>query len=395
MVLACQYDEAITLFDELIAEDPARENYFLVTYAVAQACVGCFDKALALLNKALDNQPHDAALRLQRAQINLLLGKFNAGWEDYAYRGLAYTRNYRVLPFLKWQGEDLKGKCIVVLAEQGLGDQVMFASCLPDLFALGPTRVVVEAIARVAPTLARSFPECEVLHTRQDKGMDWAKALGHVDYFVPLGDLPQYFRTDLDSFPRQSYLKPDPKRVSFWREKLEATGAKPWIGVSWRGGVQATRQVLRTMSTSDLAAVTTEVEATWISLQYGEVDEDLKVAAASNFRLTHWAEAIADLDEFAALIEALDGVVTVCNTTVHYAGALGKSVVVLAPHIPEWRYGLNNASMPWYADVTVLRQSEANDWTDVVKRASHRLNDIFGPARTNLSGQCAENRSQS
>ncbi len=374
---ACYYAEAIALFDDLIEREPEKKSVFLVSYAVAQAYSGHFDKALTLLNEALAIQPRDANLHLQRAQINLLRGNFAEGWAGYAYRGLAYTRQYRVLPFRKWRGQDIAGKCIVVLAEQGLGDQVMLASCLPDLLALGPARVVVEVIGRVAPTLARSFPQCEIIHTKQDKKMEWAKTIGDVDYFVPLGDLPQYFRTSVEAFPGKAYLKADPERVAYWRQKLEATGPRPWIGVSWRGGLQATRRVLRSMSPGELAPMTSAVDATWISLQYGSVDEDLKTAADAGVMLAHWNEAIADLDEFAALIESLDAVVTVCNTTVHYAGALGKKVLVLAPHIPEWRYGLNSTHMPWYPDARVLRQPSPNDWPGVVAEATKALKDIF------------------
>ncbi|MES2383565.1 MAG: tetratricopeptide repeat protein [Pseudomonadota bacterium] len=377
LATACQYAEAIELFDDLIDKEPARKDVFLISYAVAQAYSGHFDKALTLLNDALLLQPHDAGLRMQRAQINLLMENFKEGWPDYAYRGLAYSRQYRVLPFTKWQGQDLNGKCIVVLAEQGLGDQVMLASCLPDLLALSPSRVVVEVIGRVAPTLARSFPDCEIIHTLQDRKMTWAKTIGEVDYFVPLGDLPQYFRASLEAFPGKAYLKADPNRVAYWRQKLESAGPRPWIGVSWKGGMQATRRILRSMSPSELALMTQAVDATWISLQYGSVDEDLKVAAASNVMLTHWNEAIADLDEFAALIANLDCVVTVCNTTVHYAGALGKKVLVLAPHIPEWRYGLNSTHMPWYPDAQVLRQPKANDWPGVISEATQCLKDIL------------------
>jgi hypothetical protein len=135
---------------------------------------------------------------------------------------------------------------------------------------------------------------------------------------------------------------------------------------------------MRSMSPAELAPMTVAVDATWISLQYGSVDEDLKIAEASGVQLTHWNEAISDLDEFAALVEALDVVVTVCNTTVHYAGALGKKVFVLAPHIPEWRYGLESTHMPWYPDARVLRQPRHNDWPGVIAEVTEQLNDIFG-----------------
>jgi tetratricopeptide (TPR) repeat protein/ADP-heptose:LPS heptosyltransferase len=392
LTTACRYVEAIELFDDLIEKEPGKKSLFLVSYSVAKAFTGNFEVALKYLNEALSIQPRDANLHMQRAQINLLLGNFAEGWAGYAFRGLAYTRQYRVLPFVKWSGQDLAGKCIVVLAEQGLGDQVMFASCLPDLLALGPSRVVVEVIARVAPTIARSFPECEIIHTKQDKKMAWATTIGEVDYFIPLGDLPQKFRPSQDSFPGKAYLKADPDRVAYWRQKLEATGPRPWIGVSWRGGLQATRKVLRSMSPAELAPMTTAINATWISLQYGSVEEDLKIAAEANVALTHWNESIADLDEFAALIEALDCVVTVCNTTVHYAGALGKKVLVLAPQFPEWRYGLNTTHMPWYPDARVLRQPSHNDWPGVINEAILCLKDIFVLSETNLSPDITKNR---
>ncbi len=382
LVTACQYEEAIELFEALLEEDPSSESHFLGSYATAQAYQGQFEKALILMDKALSIQSRDASLRLLRAQINLLLGDFHQGWEDYSYRGLAYTKQFRVLPFAKWQGEDLTGKSIVVLAEQGLGDQVMFASCLPDLLKLNPGKITVEAIARVAPTLARSFPECEIIHSNQDKRMKWAKELENIDYFVPLGNLPFYFRTSLVAFPGTPYLKPDPDRVSFWRDKLMAIGPKPWIGVSWRGGVQSTRKVVRSMSPADLAPISQNIKATWINLQYGNVVDDLVLAENSNFQLVHWPEAIADLDEFAALVEALDCVVTVCNTTVHYAGAIGKKVFVMAPRVPEWRYGLNNTHMPWYADVAVIRQDEAGDWTSVIREVSEQLGKTFSQNQT-------------
>jgi hypothetical protein len=101
--------------------------------------------------------------------------------------------------------------------------------------------------------------------------------------------------------------------------------------------------------------------------------------------LTHWPEAIADLDEFAALVSALDGVFTVCNTTVHYAGAVGQYVWVLAPMVPEWRYGLTSTHMPWYPNVQVLRQPSLNAWAEVIEEARLRLIDKFSPLTEDTS----------
>ncbi|MBI5279973.1 MAG: tetratricopeptide repeat protein [Burkholderiales bacterium] len=372
-VMACRYEEALQTYEELFALRGKENNPALGGYSLCITYLGRYEEAERILDHMLAHNPNEPSLRVQRFQMRLLHENYEGGWEDYLYRGLSYSKFFRVLPFPRWQGEPLEGKRIIVLAEQGLGDQVMFASCLPDLLALGPSQVYVEAIHRVAPTLARSFPSCVVIPTDQNRELDWVKDVGEADYYVPLGDLPARFRRSKESFPATPYLLPDPVRVAYWREQLQKAGPGPYIGVSWRGGTELTRKVLRSFSATMLAPLATTHQATWINLQYGEVAADIEAAAAAGMTIHHWGEAIADLDEFAALIGALDAVLTVCNTTVHYAGALGKKVWVLAPHIPEWRYGLHFERMPWYADVTVMRQPQPGAWEEPVARASSLL----------------------
>jgi hypothetical protein len=114
-------------------------------------------------------------------------------------------------------------------------------------------------------------------------------------------------------------------------------------------------------------------DATWVCLQYGDVDEPLSSAREAGRSVAYWKEGVEDLDEFAALVSELDLVVTVCNTTVHYAGALGKPVWVLTPRIPEWRYGLSFRSMPWYPSSVIFRQSEAGRWETVLREVGREL----------------------
>ncbi|MFC7407474.1 tetratricopeptide repeat protein [Hydrogenophaga atypica] len=374
----CDYAEAITCFDELEAKDLVSRLGVKSAYALCLSYTGRVKEALAIFDEQIGLLGNTGQLRLAKAAMHLLTEDFGAGWDGYRHRQLGLS-NYRVLPVPEWQGEDLKGKTIVVLAEQGLGDQVMFASCLPDLLARKPARVVLEAISRVAPTLARSFPECEVIGSRQDSKLEWLRDIENVDCFVPLGDLPRHFRRTIDSFPRQPYLKPDSARVRHWRSRLERLGAGPYFGTSWRGGTEPTRSAIRTLSPSLLKPLTCALPSQWVSLQYGDVREELALAQQAGITLTHWSSAIADLDEFAALIAALDGVFTVCNTTVHYAGAVGQKTWVLAPTVPEWRYGLTNRNMPWYPHVQVLRQPKPHDWETLVAQAALCLVDEYRP----------------
>ncbi len=385
LTMACDYPKAIELFDELLASGLAPKTAALNGLGLALVATGRFDEALALLDQVLELHPAEPNTRFQRATIHLLRKQFAQGWEDYAYRGIGSSKNFRVLPFPVWGGESLQGKTVVVLAEQGLGDQVMFASCLPDLLSQSPKRVIFEVMARVAPTLARSFPDCEVIASTQKRDVAWAKGLTGVDCYVPLAELPRYFRPDVSSFPGTPYLRADPQRVDYWRQKLNEIGPGPKIGFSWRGGTPSTRSVLRTLDVDRAAQWLTRVPADWVSLQYGTVETDLLRMSERGCNLNHWPQAIKDLDEFAALISALDAVVTVCNTTVHYAGALGVPVWVMAPSIPEWRYGVAGAAMPWYGSAKIIRQQTMGEWEGVLDTVSDQVLTFLSNRKQTLS----------
>lgn len=363
-LMRCQYDKALVTAAEVVAERPraAAEMAGIQIYALTH--LGRHDEALPLIEQAIQENPNDPNRRFPRASINLLHERFAEGWDDYAFRNLSSTKHLRMLPFPQWAGEALDGKTVIVLADQGLGDQVMFASCLPDLIRRRPARVIVEVNARLAKIMARSFPTCEIVPSRQDNGFEWVRPLGAIDCFIPIGDLPQQFRRQRSDFPdHRGYLVPDADRVEYWRGALAQLGDGPKIGVSWRGGTEQTRQVMRTMDVTALAGLAPACAAAkWVCLQYGEVREEVERARSQGWPLHHWQEAIQDLDEFAALVSALDLVITVCNTTVHFAGALAKEVLVLAPRIPEWRYGLTSASLPWYPSSRVFRQQVDGDW---------------------------------
>ncbi|MFM8898998.1 MAG: hypothetical protein ACKOF9_03505, partial [Burkholderiales bacterium] len=107
------------------------------------------------------------------------------------------------------------------------------------------------------------------------------------------------------------------------------------------------------------------------------VTNAVNAARQDGFSMNYWPEAIANLDEFAALVSALDLVVTVCNTTVHYAGAVGTAAWILAPTVPEWRYGLSNRSLPWYPSSVMYRQARAGDWSSVIDSICHDLRERY------------------
>ncbi|HNA28942.1 MAG TPA: tetratricopeptide repeat protein [Thiobacillaceae bacterium] len=369
---ACRYPEALATCDRVEALQPAMAPFLVSSRAVSHAYLGHFGEAMIWIEKAQLHEATSAGFQVFRGMLQLQNDRFSEGWEGYRHRALLEPRHQRLLPYPAWRGEDLVGKTVLVLAEQGLGDQVMFASCLPDLLAMHPGQVLLEANERVEKTLARSFPQIRVFSSKQ-RNFDWMPAGLEPDYYLPIADLPYHFRRSVDAFPdHQGYLTADPERVAYWRSRLGTD--RPAIGFTWRGGLQKTRQAIRSLELDQLVPVLAEPRVRFVNLQYGNVTNDLdSFSRTHGLEIESFPEAIENLDDFAALVKALDLVITVCNTTVHYTGALGKPCWVLTPHVPEWRYGVTAPRMHWYPSTRMFRQPSPGDWTPVISEVHAAL----------------------
>lgn len=352
---------------------PARANLGLAHYDMAQmeAAVACFERVLA------EVPDYDEAL-WNLAVARLSVGDFARGWEDYDKRWLRKEASRRPYSFPEWQGESLSGKRILVYTEQGLGDEIMFASCLPEVIARAAA-CHVECDPRLQRLFARSFPQATV-HGGKSKDGSHARPeryAGLVDVQTPIGNLPRHFRRSWEEFPQhQGYLRADPERVAHWRGRLEALGPGLKIGISWRGGTPHSRRRLRSISLGDLAPILSLPGVQCCSLQYGDCAADLQALAHERgITLAHWQEAIDDYDETAALVSALDLVVSVCTAVIHLAGALGREAWVMVPASPEWRYLRAGERMPWYTAVRLFRQQHANDWQPVLDAVQRKLRE--------------------
>lgn len=381
---ACRYEACLVTCNAIEEREPGLAPYLLTNKAVSNAFLGHFDVAVAYADRLQEFEPGNIGLQCFLGILNLQHERYEEGWTGYRYRFLMAANDQRILPFPRWQGEDLVDKTVLVLAEQGLGDQVMFASCLPDLLACKPRQVLLEAHIRVAKTLERSFPDVRVIHSGQSKFLDWYDTDLEPDYYVHIADLPYFFRRSSSAFPVHSgYLVADPARIEYWRTRLRQANGLPKVGISWRGGLQKTRQRIRSLDLHRLQSLISLPSLQFVNLQYGEVEDELTgFQADTGLNVLHFPEAINDLDEFAALVEALDLVVSVCNTTVHYAGALGKTCWVLTPYIPEWRYGLSAPSMRWYPSTRMFRQPVMDDWNSVLQAVHRAIEAWPGEAPT-------------
>ena len=358
--------EALPVLDRALALAPDYVEA-LFNKALALTDLGASDPASALIERALALEPDFAQAHLQRGFLLLRRGDFAAGWHEYAWRvRIPELDRWRDFPYPLWQGESLAGKRVLVQAEQGLGDQIMFGSCLPDVMSRAQ-ETVIECDPRLAALFARSFPAAKIYGYRVKGEPAWSHEPSP-DFRVRYGDLPRLLRNRDEDFPRHSgYLVPDTARVAAWRARLAALGPGLKVGVSWRGGTPGTGQAARSMPLVKLLPLLTLPNAHFVSLQYGpSSDEIADLHARYGLTLHEWLPPLADMDEAAALVAGLDIVVTVCTAIVHLAGALGKTAWVMVPAVAEWRYLESGAHIPWYPALRLFRQQKLTEWDEVI-----------------------------
>ena len=348
----------------------------LCNYSMVLIQEGRSEDALTICDQQLAANPGLHEARLNRAIAMLKLGRFAEGWPDYEARKLTRS-NYvpRSLPLPDWRGQVLRDKRLLVYAEQGLGDQIMFASCLPDLL----DRVggcVIECAPRLAPIFRRSFPTATIKpQARDDARLASLVEAARFDYQVAIGSLPGYFRRNWSDFPQHNgYLHADAARVAYWKDRLDALGPGLKVGISWFGGVASTRRAARSTQLQDWLPVLSQASCSFVSLQYGDVSGELEtVSGEHQVNIHRWSAANDDYDETAALVTALDLVISVQTAVVHLAGALGKPAWVLVPAVAEWRYLQSGDSMPWYPSLRLFRRRCANGWESVIAAVSVEL----------------------
>ena len=268
-----------------------------------------------------------------------------------------------------WDGTP--GQTVVVQADQGLGDMIMFAQCLPQMVA-DCKQVIVETNERLAPVFARNFPQLHVYPTlKKDGGLEWPKQY-EIDAHIHISLLGRFYRTRTEDFPRTAYLTAAEPWRAMWREWLEQF-PKPWVGLAWKGGIAHTNTLARSMELADLAPII-HGGGTMISLSY---HDDSKEVARWNIDhkeqiQTPGIDNNGPYDATMGLIAELDHVVTVTTTVAHVCGAMGKKASVLVNSVPAWRYVYRcGDGMIWYTEdsLTLYRQKPGEkDWSHAIKR---------------------------
>jgi tetratricopeptide (TPR) repeat protein len=335
---------------------------------------GRTDAALAHYERLITAHPAVNEYRWNRGIALLSRGDYARGWEDYELRNARGTgAPPRLFPYPVWHGEALAGSTLLVYGEQGIGDEIMFASCVPDLLARG-TPCVIECDQRLATLFERSFPAARVHGAARDGDRSWLTRHTDVRVQIAIGSLPRLLRRDESQFPRHGgYLCADPGRVAQWRARLAAEAGGRSVGISWRGGTVKTRRDQRAIPLSQLTPLFDVPRLAWVNLQRGGGQELAALAALRRVKVLSYDDALDDMDDTAALIQALECVVTADNTVAHLAGALGRRVLLMLPWHADWRWLDERSTSPWYPSVALYRQQQTDDWASVIARVAAEL----------------------
>jgi tetratricopeptide (TPR) repeat protein len=358
-----RYAEAADACDRVLAAAPEHANAWL-NRGRALAQLNRLDDAIVSYGKALALRKDYADAHFNSALALLTRGDYRGGFREYEWRwrrtGMPEQKS-RGKPL--WLGEyPLARKSILLHAEQGLGDTIQFARYVPQLAASGAT-VVLE----VQPELTSLMKTLEGAAAIVARGEE----VPPFDVHCPLGSLPLALQTEPGTVPAPiPYLAADDAQLAKWSPRLDAM-ARPRVGVAWSGNPNHDNDRNRSIAFARLAPLFA-APVSFISIQR-EVHGEDAAPLASEKRVIHIGDELADFSDTAAVLALCDLVIAVDTAPVHLAGAMGRPVWVLVPFAPDWRWGRDGETTPWYPTARLFRQTSLDDWDGVIARVGDEL----------------------
>ena len=351
---------------------------------------GEVDEALGLYDRAIRADGQNPQLKLNRAVLHLLAGNLKQGWQDYEARlkiaGKA-PRYQHGLP--RWSGAPLRRARLLVTAEQGVGDQIMFASLIPQLSDRAQKdggAVVLECEPRLVPLFRRSFPKVAVRPQQlESRGgvthalYGWLKAAGGAGAAVEMGSLPKYLRKTLADFPApHTYLVADAQERAHWRHVLSHGGAAPYIGICWRSGKTNGLRGLQYAPLGQWADFLKTLPGTVVNAQYDAAEDELQKLEELSGRTILRPQALdqkQELDRTAALFSELDAVISAPTAVSWLAAAAGTAVFKVLYDTSWTSFGQDHE--PLAPAAHCIRPRKAGDWPSAFAAAGSALEQHF------------------
>ena len=383
-------------FHRIAAELAPRECEAAATYAAALVESGRAAEGLHWFSRALAPDPGSTAVRQKLGPALLANGSLADGWVEYRHRPafLRFREKYSGMSLAQTLPEDLDGKHICVLREQGLGDEIFFLRYARELSGRG-ARITYRGNNKVRSLLARAPGIAQVL--------DETAPLPPADAVILAGDLPHALSVQpaselsllsmqdsisvvptgtphVPDFPRRIavfwppvapslVLKPLEEKIEKVRRRLAAAGDPPYLGVTWRGGIPPHEQrtaswtLYKEIGKQLFAAALREVPGTFLALQRNPVPGEIEAfESVLGRRLHDFTDLNEELEGMLALLALIEEYVGVSNTNMHLRAAAGKTARVLVPCPAEWRWMYSGRSSPWFPGFPIYRQSLQGDW---------------------------------
>lgn len=361
-----------------------------IRFAKVADALGLAPEARRWFEAAVRAAPGSLQVVWEAAMQQLRDEDWRHGWLGYEARRSLYHHSALGLvdyDIPEWDGRRPGRAGLLVHKEQGLGDTIMFASCLPDIAPEGAGLHLA-----VQPPLARlfrtSFPKASVWpsvsteQTATEAHQSWRPLAGPIGAQVPFGTLPLRLRRT-GFRPARAYLRADEADRAVWRRRLEALAPRKEGNLRVGLVVTARRDGMAGPGVADGLPKSMDLRAaarlavpgvTFVGLHDSRTyDSQAGIPAIGLVDTSDW---LSDLADTAALIAELDLVVAVDTAVAHLAGALGRKVLLMLRRDADWRWGRTRTDSYWYEDVEVFRQCEEGDWWTLADTVAARLAEL-------------------
>jgi tetratricopeptide (TPR) repeat protein len=373
-----RFDDAIASYNRALMLTPDDAETYS-NRGLALQGLKRLDEALASHERAIALQPDNPKAHWNKGLTLLLRGDFENGWPMYEWRWHEANATSKPLATGKPRWTGAEKKRILVWAEQGIGDELMFSAMLPEMLSLC-SRLIVKVDVRLIPLLGRSMSN-EIAFVPSSAIVDE----NEYDEQIPMGSLCRYFRGHEASFgrTRDGYIADNKERTNSIKMGLQQSGSpgNKRCGISWRSKNEQSG-ANRSLTLKAFIDMLPLPSVDFVSLQYGDTDEEIeRVRSESGVNVLSYKDVdnFHDIDGLASLIQACDFVVSVDNSTVHLAGALGRDTRVLLPFMPNWRWLIDRDDSPWYSSVKLYRQGSDRSWSGVFENVRSDLARRPGP----------------
>ncbi len=381
-------DASLPFYEEALRLDP-NSSKALNNLARSMELKGDFERGIELCHRAIEADRLAVEPQFVLSHCELAVGRLEEGWRHYAIRhdprrpGTTFYSHG--LP--AWQGEDISDKTILVCPEQGIGDEILFASVFGELIE-GAGQCLIGCDHRLIPLFERSFPKAQVsFYVDRTIDAHRVRFIPHfqkedgpkADLAAAAGDLMQFFRPTPESFPKRAgFLTPDPERIAFWRDRLDAIGPGPKIGICWRSGKRNVDRNRYYMSLDQWGPIFGTEGVHFVNLQYDDCKAELDAARAQFGVPIHVWDDIDlrdDLDDAAALTAALDLVLSPATAVGMTAIGVGTELWSLLRIRHYWAFG-GTDSTPLHSNSRLFTWPEGGGWDDVIASAADALKEF-------------------